>query len=135
MMFSQHGDKQGQLVAIEENKDIPFHIKRVYYMYGTSSCVIRGKHAHKTLKQALICVRGSCKIKLDDGTKSTVIELDDPCEGIYVPNLIWREMFDFSPDAVLMVLASELYDKTDYIRDYREFLECVNIAKRNGIQG
>lgn len=123
--FSIHGDSRGQLVAIEQLKDIPFEIKRVYYMYDTTEGVTRGYHAHKNLQQVLICVHGSCKIRLDNGTDKEIVILDKPYEGLYVSNNMWREMFDFSPDAVLMVLASELYDESDYIRDYDEFLKFI----------
>ena len=124
-MFQPHGDDRGQLVALEEYKDIPFEIKRVYYMYDTSKGVIRGHHAHKSLEQILICIHGSCKIKLDNGIEQKIVPLEKPYEGLYVSNNMWREMFDFSEDAVLMVLASELYDENDYIRDYDEFLRFV----------
>lgn len=123
--FQIHGDDRGQLVALEENKEIPFDIKRVYYMYDTGEGVRRGFHAHKCLEQILICVHGNCKILLDNGTEKEIVPLDKPYEGLYVANDMWREMYDFSPDAVLMVLASELYDEADYIRDYDAFLEYV----------
>ena len=121
--FQTHGDEKGTLVAVEECKDIPFQIKRVYYMYNTGSDVSRGCHAHKSLQQVLICVHGSCKVRLDDGKERKVVSLDQPDKGLYISNHIWREMFDFSPDAVLMVLASEPYRESDYIRDYAEFLK------------
>ena len=123
--FCPHGDFRGQLVALEEFNDIPFDIKRVYYMYDTVPGVSRGFHAHRNLEQILICVHGSCKILLDDGTEKVVVPLDKPNEGLYIANNMWREMFDFSPDAVLMVLASQLYDEADYIRNYEEFLAFV----------
>lgn len=123
--FQPHGDDRGQLIALEENKDIPFSVKRVYYMYDTGEGVTRGLHAHKTLQQILICIHGSCKIRLDNGREKTVVCLDKPNEGLYLSNVMWRELFDFSPDTVLMVLASEVYDESDYIRDYEEFLEYV----------
>lgn len=123
--FQQHGDDRGQLVALEENKDIPFKIKRVYYMYDTGENVHRGFHAHKSLEQILICIHGSCKIKLDNGVEQKVIYLEKPYEGLYVSNNIWREMYDFSSDAVLMVLASDFYREEDYIRDYNEFLKGI----------
>lgn len=125
-IFKSHGDERGQLIALEEMKNIPFVIKRVYYMYDTVQGVTRGYHAHKSLQQILICVHGSCKIRLDDGKEKKVVTLNSPDEGLYVSNVIWREMFDFSPDAVLMVLASELYDEEDYIRNYDEFLSYIN---------
>ena len=125
-MFQPHGDDRGQLVALEEFKDIPFKVKRVYYIYDTLTNVTRGYHAHKNLKQILICVHGSCKVKLDNGKETKIVPLEKPYEGLYVDNNMWREMFDFSEDAVLLVLASELYDENDYIRDYNEFLKFVN---------
>lgn len=127
--FQIHGDDRGQLVALEEAKDIPFKIKRVYYMYDTGEGVRRGFHAHKCLEQILICIHGSCKILLDNGTEKETVLLDKPYEGLYVSNDMWREMYDFSPDAVLMVLASELYDEADYIRDYDDFLKYVASRK------
>lgn len=128
-VFQPHGDDRGQLVALEEFKDIPFDIKRVYYMYDTVDGVVRGKHAHKNLQQILICIHGSCKILLDDGTEKEIVPLDKPNEGLYVSNAMWREMFDFSSDAVLMVLASEFYDESDYIRNYEDFLAYVKEEK------
>ena len=122
-MFQPHGDDRGQLVALEEFKDIPFKIKRVYYMYDTGEGVRRGYHAHKNLEQILICIHGTCKILLDNGKEKKVVPLEKPYEGLYVANNMWREMFDFSPDAVLLVLASEAYDESDYIRNYDDFLE------------
>lgn len=122
----QHGDARGQLVALEEKKEIPFDIRRVYYIYDTLAGVHRGFHAHKSLKQLLICVHGSCKVLLDNGQEKEVVILDKPYEGIFIQNNIWREMYDFSPDAVLLVLASEIYDESDYIRDYDRFLQFVS---------
>lgn len=123
--FQQHGDERGQLVALEEMKEIPFHVKRVYYMYDTVAGVRRGFHAHRNLEQILIAIHGSCKIHLDNGTETAEVVLDTPFEGLYISNDIWREMYDFSSDAVLMVLASEYYDESDYIRDYDKFLAFV----------
>ena len=125
IIFPTHGDDHGSLVAIEECKDIPFPIRRVYYLFGTKEDVTRGCHAHKSLQQVLICLSGSCKIMLDDGGERQTVLLDRPDEGLYLPNAIWREMFDFSPDAVLMVLASDFYNEADYIRDYSEFLDYI----------
>ena len=127
--FQKHGDSRGQLIALEELKEIPFQIKRVYYMYDTGKGVRRGFHAHKKLKQILICVHGQCKIHLDDGHSTAEVLLNKPYEGLYVDNNMWREMYDFSPDAVLLVLASELYDESDYIRDYNEFLKYISKGK------
>ncbi len=132
ILFTTHGDERGQLVAVEELKDIPFKIKRVYYMYDTSEGVTRGYHAHKSLEQILICIHGSCKIRLNNGEETKVVTLEKPYEGLYVANDMWREMFDFSTDAVLLVLASELYDEDDYIRNYDEFIEYIN-GKNKGV--
>lgn len=124
-VFQPHGDDRGQLIALEEFNDIPFQIKRVYYMYDTKEGVVRGKHAHKKLEQILVCIHGSCKIRLDNGKERKVVPLEKPYEGLYVGSNMWREMYDFSPDAVLMVLASEVYEEDDYIRDYDEFLQLM----------
>ena len=121
--FQQHGDERGMLVALEELNDIPFAIKRVYYMYDTKEGVRRGSHAHKSLEQILICIHGSCKVLLDNGQEKKIISLEKPYEGLYIPNYMWREMYDFTRDAVLMVLASEIYNEDDYIRNYTVFKE------------
>ena len=126
--FQQHGDNRGMLVALEEYKDIPFEIKRVYYMYDTKADVHRGFHAHKNLEQILICIHGTCKIRLDNGKEKKIVSLEKPYEGLYVANDMWREMYDFSEDAVLLVLSSEPYREEDYIRNYDEFLK--QAAKR-----
>ena len=123
--FPPHDDDRGQLVALEALEDIPFEIKRVYYIYDTLPDVVRGKHAHRCLEQILICVHGSCKVALEDGQTRQEICLDDPTLGLYISNDTWREMYDFSEGAVLLVLASEHYDEADYIRDYTKFLEMV----------
>ena len=128
-VFQQHGDERGQLVALEEYKDIPFEIKRVYYMYDTSDGVRRGFHAHKSLKQILICIHGSCKIHLDNGSEKKEISLEKPYDGLYISNAMWREMYDLSPEAVLMVLASDYYNEDDYIRNYDDFLDMVKETK------
>lgn len=123
--FQQHGDDRGMLVALEETKEIAFKIKRVYYMYDTKEKVRRGFHAHKSLQQILICIHGSCQITLDNGTDKGTVLLDKPYEGIYVADNMWREMHNFSNDAVLLVLASDVYKEDDYIRDYDEFIKYI----------
>lgn len=123
--FPEHGDDRGQLVAIETMKDIPFEVKRVYYIYDTLPGVRRGFHAHRELEQILICVHGSCKIHLDNGTDTAEVLLDKPNEGLYISNDMWREMYDFSDGAVLLVLASRHYDESDYIRNYDAFIQLV----------
>lgn len=130
-MFQPHGDERGMLVSLEEHNDIPFSIKRVYYMYDTKKGVRRGFHAHKSLEQILVCVCGSCKVLLDNGKEKKIINLEKPYEGLYIANNMWREMYDFSDDAVLMVLASEVYKEEDYIRDYTEFLKFIELKGDN----
>ena len=123
--FPPHGDDRGQLVAIEAMKDLPFHVNRVYYIYDTLPGVRRGFHAHKCLQQVLLCVNGSCKIHLDNGHETAEVLLDKPHEGLYIANNMWREMYDFTPGTVLLVLASEYYDEADYIRNYDEFMKMI----------
>ena len=127
-VFQPHGDTRGQLIALEEMRDIPFVIKRIYYVYDTAPNVVRGKHAHKSLEQILVCIHGSCKVLLDNGTEKKVVPLEKPYEGLYIANNMWREMYDFSEDAVLMVLASDFYNEVDYIREYDKFLEFLKTS-------
>lgn len=123
--FDLLGDDRGSLISLEENENIPFNIKRVYYIFGTEQGVARGFHAHKNLQQVAICVKGSCRFILDNGTNRESVVLDSPSVGLYIDNNKWREMHDFSEDCVLMVLASNYYDEEDYIRDYDDFLRVV----------
>ena len=123
--FQTHGDPQGTLVAIEGSHEIPFPIRRVYYIYGISQDAVRGCHAHKQLQQVLICVHGSCKVMLDNGKERKVLVLDQPNEGVYIPNATWREVYDCSSDTILLVLASDFYHESDYIRTYDDFLDYV----------
>ena len=119
------GDDRGSLIAIEAGRDVPFEIARVYYVFGTRPGVDRGFHAHHALRQLLIAVSGSCTIRLDDGHRREEVRLDLPSVGLSISGLVWREMSDFSPDCVLLVLADAAYDESDYIRDHRQFLEAV----------
>ncbi len=127
--FPPHGDERGQLVAIEALKDLPFEFKRVYYIYDTKDGVRRGFHAHYDLEQILICVSGSCKIHLDNGFETEEVLLDKPSEGLYIANNMWREMYDFTKDAVLLVIASRPYEESDYIRNYDDFIKMVKEVK------
>lgn len=120
------GDERGQLVAIEGAIDIPFDIKRIFYIYGTTEGLPRGNHAHYKTLQYLIAVSGSCKVTLDNGTEQETFELDRRNIGLLQKELVWGVMHDFSDDCVLLVLASEHYDESDYIRDYSLFHEQVN---------
>jgi dTDP-4-dehydrorhamnose 3,5-epimerase-like enzyme len=122
------GDERGQLVSLESNKNIPIEIKRVYYLTGTKEGVPRGFHAHKELEQIAVCVAGRCRMVIDNGTYKEEVWLDSPNKAILIEKMIWREMHDFSDDCVLLVLASEHYDESDYIRDYLEFVDAVQRA-------
>lgn len=120
--FLPLGDDRGSLVALESNISISFDIKRVYYIFGTQANVARGFHAHKQLKQVAVCVTGKCRMIIDDGISREETWLDSATKGIAIDDMIWHEMHDFSDDCVLLVLASEHYDETDYVRDYENFL-------------
>ncbi|MGE6513587.1 GNAT family N-acetyltransferase [Lysinibacillus sphaericus] len=119
--FRAIGDERGYLISLEAQRNIPFDIKRVYYIYGTNEQP-RGFHAHKELQQVLVCVKGSCKVLLDHGQKKEEYILEEPNQGLVINKWVWHEMYDFNEDCVLMVLASEYYDEEDYIRDYGDFL-------------
>jgi dTDP-4-dehydrorhamnose 3,5-epimerase-like enzyme len=127
--FNIKGDERGSLIALEENKNIPFIIKRVYYIFGTKKNVRRGFHAHKKVKQVAICVSGNCKMLLDDGKEKKTILLDKPESGLIIREMIWHEMSDFSENCLLLVLASDHYDEEDYIRDYKHFKEIIRGLK------
>lgn len=116
-----HGDDRGSLVAVETGKQLPFPIRRVYYIFGTKPGVVRGLHAHRKLHQLCIAVSGSCKIVLDNAYDRTEVLLNDPHMGLAIGPSIWREIKDMSPDCVLLVLADQEYEEADYIRDYQEF--------------
>ena len=120
--FKTLGDERGSLIAIEEGYNAPFEIKRVYYIFDTKKDVQRGFHAHINLQQLAIAVKGNCTFILDNGRTREEIKLTNPNQGLLIEGLIWREMKDFSEDCVLVVLASEHYDESDYIRDHDKFL-------------
>lgn len=120
--FSERGDNRGKLVIVEGEKDIPFDIKRIFYIYGSDSNVIRGQHANRKTQFVLINVAGSSKIRVDDGLgNEAVFSLNRPHTGIYLSEMIWKDMYEFSKDSVLLCLASEHYDEKEYVRDYDEF--------------
>jgi dTDP-4-dehydrorhamnose 3,5-epimerase-like enzyme len=125
--FKILGDDRGQLVALEGGVNIPFEIKRVYYLTGTKSGVPRGFHAHKELEQIAVCVSGKCRMILDDGNNRDEVWLDSPSQGVEIRKMVWHEMHDFSKDCVLLVLASDFYDEADYIRDYSDFIGRVTV--------
>lgn len=130
--FKIHGDKRGSLVALESLSDVPFEIKRVYYIYGTEADTVRGGHSHRKLKQIIFCPHGSCDFILDNGSERKTVRLDHPNLGLYIKSNIWREFTNFSKDCVVMVLASEHYTESDYIRDYQQFLKENTVSRPNG---
>lgn len=126
IMLRQISDERGHLVVLEAGRDIPFSIKRSYYVFGMQGDQPRGFHAHKELQQVIVCVRGACNVLHDDGRDKTTIRLDAPDKGVYIGPMVWHEMHDFTPDCVFVSYASDLYDEADYIRDYGEFMKVVN---------
>lgn len=121
------GDERGKLIAIESEINIPFKIKRVFYIYGTQPNVPRGQHSHFKTKQYLIAVKGSCQVTLDNGKEKKTYLLDKPYIGLLQDAMIWGTMHDFSTDCVLLVLTNEHYSDADYIRNYDEFKRLVQI--------
>lgn len=124
-----HGDSRGCLVALEQERNVPFEIRRVYYLFGTGDDVHRGQHAHRRLNQLAVAVRGSVTVLLDDGGGATRVRLDDPARGLLMGPMVWRDLYDFSEDCVVMVLADQYYDPADYIADYSQFLREVRGAR------
>ena len=124
--FNEYGDERGNLVVAEgDGIDVPFSIKRVFYMYGSDPEIVRGQHANRKTEFVLINVSGTSRVKVDNGFETEVIELNKPRMGLYLKTMLWKDMYDFSPDSVLLVLAREHYDGEEYIRDYEEFLKEV----------
>jgi dTDP-4-dehydrorhamnose 3,5-epimerase-like enzyme len=133
IQLQQHGDSRGMLIALEPERNVPFDIRRVYYLFATKNDVHRGQHAHRHLNQLAVAVRGSVTFLLDDGSGPVEVVLDDPSQGLLLGQMVWRELYDFSDDCVLMVLADQLYDPADYIASYDDFLREVNgVALREG---
>ena len=128
--FPQRGDERGHLVIVEGEKDIPFEIKRVFYIYGSDDKVIRGQHANRESEFVLINVAGKSKVRVMDGEGNEAIYiLNRPHTGVYLPTMVWKEMYDFTPDSVLLVLASTYYDDNEYIREYKEFAHIIQSAE------
>ena len=124
--FKEYGDERGNLVVAEgDNIDVPFNIKRVFYMYGSDDKIVRGQHANRRTEFVLINVSGTSKVKMDNGHETKIVELNKPRMGLYIKTMVWKDMYDFSEDSVLLVLASEHYDGEEYIRDYDAFLKEV----------
>ena len=130
--FPQHGDERGHLVIVEGGHDIPFEIKRIFYIYGSDREVVRGQHANRKTEFVLINVSGQSKVKVRDGKgNEAIFALNRPHTGIYLPRMVWKDMYDFSEDSVLLCLASEHYDPEEYIRNYEDFLEAIRKGKDN----
>lgn len=128
--FQQRGDKRGHLVVAEEGKEIPFEIKRVFYIYGSDEDVIRGQHANRKTEFVMINVVGTSKVRVKDGEGNEAIYcLDRPHMGIYLPTMVWKDMYDFSEDSVLLVLASEHYNPDEYIRNYDDFVQEIVLSQ------
>ena len=123
--FKQMGDDRGHLVVIESGKDIAFDIKRVFYIYGSDPGVVRGSHANRKSQFVLVNVSGTSKVKVDYGTSTEVFDLNRAHIGVYIPEMIWKDMYDFSSNSVLLVLSSEHYDGSEYIRDLENYYEEV----------
>ncbi len=122
--FPVRGDERGKLIAVENDTDIPFSIRRIFYIYGSDDKVVRGQHANRRSEFVLINVAGSCKIRVTDADGETrVFVMDDPSVGLYLPTMVWKDMYDFSPDSVLLVLSNEKYDPDEYVRNFDEFLK------------
>ncbi len=122
MTFPELGDERGNLVVVEGAIDIPFEIKRAFFIYGSDATVVRGCHANRISEFVLINVSGTSKVMITDGTSKEIVSLTRPRDGVYIPKMMWKEMYEFSKDAVLMVLASTHYDGSEYIRDYNAYL-------------
>lgn len=123
--FADLGDERGKLVVIEGGQAIPFQIQRVFYIYESDASVVRGQHANRESEFVLINVAGQSKVRITDGREECIVELNRPMSGIYIPRMIWKDMYDFSNDSILLVLASTHYDEKEYIRDYEEYLKEV----------
>lgn len=123
--FGDLGDERGKLVVIEGGQAIPFEIKRVFYIYESDATVVRGQHANRESEFVLVNVAGKSKVRITNGKEEFIVELNEPMMGVYIPKMIWKDMYDFSSDSVLLVLASTHYDGSEYIRDYEEYLKEV----------
>ena len=127
--FKEYGDERGNLVVVEgDGIDIPFEIKRVFYMYGSEPNIIRGQHANRKSEFILINVAVTSKVKLDNGYETSIVDLDKPRMGLYIPKMVWKDMYDFSSDSVLLVLSNEHYDGSEYIRDYQEYRKELGLS-------
>ncbi len=121
--FADLGDERGNLVVIEgEGIDIPFDVKRVFYIYGSDEKVVRGQHANRQTEFLMVNVGGTSKVKIDNGFETKIIELNRPGMGLYLAPMVWKDMYDFSSDSILLVLCSKHYEAGEYIRNYEDYL-------------
>lgn len=120
------GDNTGHLISFEKGSNCPFDVKRTFYIFDTVPGKVRGQHANRKSEFLLIAISGSCKVKVDDGKKQEIVELNTPHQALYLDKMIWKDMYDFSYNAILLVLASTNYDEKEYIRNYDDFLKEVN---------
>ncbi|SKB41675.1 WxcM-like, C-terminal [Acetoanaerobium noterae] len=127
--FQELGDSRGHLVVAESNKEVPFLIQRIFYIYGTKDGVVRGQHANRESEFMLINLQGSVKIVIDDGRQKDTVILNKAHQGVYLDKMVWKDMCEFSSDSILLVLSSMSYDASEYIRDYDEFVREVNDGK------
>lgn len=129
--FKDLGDERGRLVVIEGNQDIPFDIKRAFYIYGSDATVKRGQHANRESEFVLVNVAGKSKVRITDGENESIVELDKPMKAVYIPKMIWKDMYDFSEDSVLLVLANTHYNGKEYIRNFDEYKEEIKQLNEN----
>lgn len=127
--FGDLGDERGKLVVVEGAIDVPFEIKRVFYIYGSDNEVVRGQHANRESQFVLINVGGTSKVRIDNGHSEAIVELNKPMMGLYIPTMVWKDMYDFSEDSILLVLASTHYDGNEYIRNYEEYKKEMGIIE------
>ncbi len=122
------GDENGRLISIQQNSNCDFDIKRVFYIFDTKPGIVRGAHANRNSEFLLIAINGSCKVKIDDGKNVEIVELNSPHIALYLDKMLWKEMYDFSYNAILLVCTNTEYDEKEYIRNYQSYLEAVGNA-------
>lgn len=126
------GDERGHLISLEKGNNCPFEVKRAFYIFDTKPGIARGAHANRNSEFMLIPISGSCKVRIDDGVSSEIVRLSDPHQALYLDKMLWKEMFDFSYNAILLVLTNTLYDEKEYIRDYNEYSRAVTASSKGG---
>ena len=129
--FKDLGDERGRLVVIEGNRDIPFDIKRAFYVYGSDATVKRGQHANRESEFVLVNVAGKSKVRITDSENEAIVELDKPMKAVYIPKMVWKDMYDFSEDSVLLVLANTHYDGNEYIRNFDDYQKEMKLLNEN----